>query len=116
MASNKYTTSWFIKKFKSIPEDKWTTVTFKNNNGQCCALGHLGCHVGIVGDWPEPATKLKNLFRERLGLSVIFVNDRVNEFGKTPRQRILNALKKIQRKVRKHTTHKNRTAAKRKAA
>lgn len=35
-----YTVDYFIKKFKAIPERKWTVKEFRNWMGQRCAMGH----------------------------------------------------------------------------
>lgn len=92
--NNKYTVDYFIEKFLNIPDKLWCTKELFNNVGQHCALGHCGTDATY-----------DNVNYEAKALSDIFSPDFVSEvndgkpkykrLGKTPKERIINALKKI---------------------
>ena len=90
------TAAEFIEFFEAIPEEKWTVGSFIDEQGQCCAYGHLGCRDG---QFPEPVDSdaLCDLFRD---CSVVRINDGQDARFKqpTPKQRILAALREIQAK------------------
>lgn len=96
----KYTVDYFINKFKAIPPSKWTTGELINESGQCCALGHCGMvDGGLSNDWTEEGLTLDNLFSGCLPQGAVAINDGDDgEFTqKTPKGRILAALRKIKR-------------------
>lgn len=105
-----FTIDYFINKFEAIPEERWTTGTFKRIintpeklDYQCCALGHLGLkkHDDIFLN--EKAKALQSFFNKDTSgrpscVPVTNINDDYSERyhkGETPKQRILNALKSI---------------------
>ena len=102
----KYNADYFIKKFESIPESKWAIGSFKRKYGQCCALGHCG-QTNFAAS--EEANALSSLFYMYLNTNPVMINDavghlrddagkelmRVDEFGTTPKERILVALECI---------------------
>lgn len=89
----KYTAAFFIRKFKAIPARLWTTGEYHNTEtGRRCALGH--CEAS------KQALPLIKLFRDN-GLIITWVNDdsASEKFPqKTPRGRILAALRYIKAK------------------
>ncbi len=93
MATNKYTTTFYINRFKSIPVQRWTVGDFVDAKGRRCALGHCG------GDNDSlMAHTLEELFQRKLGVTVHEVNDGdISIPGKTPRARVLNALNLIRK-------------------
>ena len=60
----KYTVDYFLEKFDAIPEEKWTTRAFSNDEGQRCAEGH--CSDGGTMFGPEHAD-LTTLFINNFG-------------------------------------------------
>jgi hypothetical protein len=86
--STQYTREYFIAKFEAIPEEKWTTDTYRDAAGRCCALGH--CKEGI--EQRELSNRLL-----MVGASAIQVNDKKNRRYQqpTPKQRILAALRDL---------------------
>lgn len=111
----KYSAAYFIRKFKRIAPKRWGMFQLRDERGRCCALGHCGRRIGdTVRDTPE-ALGLAILF-DKHDLSVIDVND--SEPGrifyssqaermqkmfpqKSPRARILAALRWIQKEESK---------------
>ena len=93
---NKYNADYFIKKFKGIPTSKWITHTFTDGNGYC-ALGHCG-HTTTHAT--EQSQNLVSLFKNFFDRNVVAVNDNwyLRCRQKTPRARILAALKDIKNK------------------
>ncbi len=89
-----YNVQYFINKFENIPEDKWTTFTCTDDNGNHCAMGHCG---GINGD--VYATEESNILSEILH-DVVLINDghKFGYYQTTPKQRILAALYDIRDK------------------
>ena len=108
-----YDAKYFFKKFSKIPPNKWTTGRISNGKGQRCVLGH--CGVKDNGDkvsykYSAQGNALNVIFKEFTGFCAIDVNDGyitprpgpmkcegfpVTITGKTPRARVLDALKKI---------------------
>lgn len=88
----KYTVNYFIKKFEKTKPSQWTTGTFKNLAGQCCALGHCG-----------GSDSIESMFLKRILKSVVAINDnygfipRYLKRLKSPRSRILAALKRVKK-------------------
>lgn len=99
--SNKYTATFFIDKFKKIPEDKWITSNFEDGHGNFCALGHLGESNDNGSTFQSEA--LERLFGTKLGLEVPQVNDSPYHgySYETPKKRILAALRDIQKQTKK---------------
>lgn len=91
----KYTIDYFIKKFSAIPSKKWTTGTYDNGKGQKCALGHCGASEKY-GPVTYESQTLSRILWELAPVSNI--NDGISAStyrpkGKSPRTRILNALR-----------------------
>ena len=88
----KYDVDYFIKKFKAIPASKWTTGEYVKDT-KYCALGHCGANKITGYGHIEEAVMLSKL----LGTAdtVTAINDGEHAFyqQKTPRARILAALK-----------------------
>lgn len=93
----KYTVDYFIKKFKAIPSNKWTTGQYKKAN-KYCAYGHCGFKLNSGGHeiYTDEGTALYELFN-RYNLLIHEVNDGdVKKYSqKNPKARILAALKDI---------------------
>lgn len=111
----KYTPSYFLSKFDSIPPDKWYETNFLNPKDRTCrcALGH--CDVEQFEDIHanEEALALINIFEYnsmRQGpFAVIAINDTSREFtylGRSPKQRIINRLKEIKNELESDTASK----------
>lgn len=96
----KYTVDYFIKKFSLIPHDDWCIGTYHvSETDQCCALGHCGMNEDYT---PPMAKALIGHFANR-PFSVSAVNDgEVKKFRqKTPRTRVIAALREIKKKASK---------------
>lgn len=93
-----YTSQYFIDKFEKIPEERWITNDFSNDIG-CCAMGHCGMTYFSLSSDEKEAVALSNLFNDRIRASVPTVNDdRDSNYPQpTPKQRILAALRDIQK-------------------
>lgn len=83
-----YTIDYFINKFSSIPEAKWSRRWLLTPDGKSCAVGHCGAN----GPWeiestPE-AIALINIFVEH-GHDVFMVNDLGDEH---PKKNVLSYL------------------------
>lgn len=101
MENAEYTLEYFINKFESIPEEKWTTGTTGDSEGRHCAMGHCGAHTCSFDALIHNA-EVKSLLlltgQEKDTLPTItHVNDDTYPFryGKTPKQRVINYLKSI---------------------
>lgn len=83
----KQTAKEFYDFYNTIPEEMWCTLTFKNEIGQCCAYGHVGCTLGRN-------TMESNNLAHILDYGVSYINDGFNPRYKqpTPKARILAAL------------------------
>lgn len=101
--ASRYTVDFFIKKFRKIPESRWT-VDKLHDGARHCALGHCGLNPDDIIDRSPMAKALNKLFYFHFGVEAPDINDQsksisekgIVEFpGFTPRQRILGALKKI---------------------
>lgn len=96
---NQFTVGYYIKKFRAIPPRKWTTRRFFDDMGlRYCALGH--CGADGMRATPE-SRALGLLFRAHALPAVADVNDgnlcaSLGFKQKTPRGRILAALRHIQ--------------------
>lgn len=90
----KYDLDYFIHKFSAIPEERWTTGKYVDDNGCKCALGHLG---ESMIDTTEESKQLTWLVYD-----IDEVNDnRLNKYshyGTTPKQRVVNYLKSLRDK------------------
>lgn len=103
---SKYTIDYFISKFESIPEDKWTTGIYQDEEDRFCVLGHCGFRSTIddsnyfcteINEEGDALIKLMSPFFP----SPPLINDGQGDYinlGKTPKARILNALNKIKMK------------------
>lgn len=104
-----YDVDYFISKFEKIPDSKWCTGVFDDDDKHC-ANGHCGVtEKNCSDDMPEEATALNMLFNKhgyintKYRLSdwgpVAIVND--NHDGvynePTPKKRILAALRNIKK-------------------
>ncbi len=89
---SKYNIVYFIAKFEAIPEDRWCTGKFVNNEGQMCALGH--CRS--TNDPYTTITKEAIALMQLLPMSITDLNDnqfsRWGHYGATPKARVLAAL------------------------
>ncbi len=101
MKNKKYMLQYFINKFTRIPKREWGTGQFMDNNGKCCALGHLG----MRSDHSTPEAKaliklLPNVGPINDGDHRVYSWDRAGM--QDPRKRVLTALKdKLARQKRK---------------
>jgi hypothetical protein len=91
-----YDKEYFIKKFEAIPENRWIAGSFsdKLDNSKHCALGHCGESANTVTD---DGIYLAMLFRCGKH-EVTQINDGIGffkEYGSTPKERILNALRQL---------------------
>lgn len=101
MKQAKYTVDYFIRKFKAIPKNRWCVNRYKIGVRRC-AIGHT-CKFATDGDpiFTRESDELNRIFR---GMNVAAVNDGdegcdyKKRFGKTPRARILEALRWIKGK------------------
>lgn len=97
MTRNKYTVDYFINKFSAIPECRWAVGEYSNRlTRNKCALGH--CGVTEPRLHTLEADELQDLFDRTICMHPIAVNDGSDKcasvycLGRTPKQRILNAL------------------------
>lgn len=104
-----YTTNYFINFFQSIPRSRWVCGEFGDTQREACALGHAGAYEdveredGSYGDG-KPTTPGRAKALEKLIPQIIDVNDDATNYGylgKTPRARVINALKRRQKFGRK---------------
>lgn len=108
-----YDVDYFINKFEVIPEEMWTTGSFTDDWGACCANGHLGMrnHLMCKKYATEEASAFQRVvsvlqITKNWGVSPVIDNDwgysekaaiinngDSNEYKQpTPKQRILAAL------------------------
>lgn len=87
-----YSVDYFINKFESIPDERWTTMNLIDSEGRSCAMGHCGARP--KGNTTPESESLRFLMYS-LGLGVFAVNDgRDGRFNQpTPKARILAALR-----------------------
>jgi hypothetical protein len=99
--ARKYTVDFFLKKFSKIPVRRWTTAVFEKE-GRRCALGHCGVKAMLQLNPQGKALAeifgwLPNAGLETKADRVAEINDKQPNYagvkGKTPRTRILNALR-----------------------
>jgi hypothetical protein len=95
-----YDVDYFTNKFEAIPEESWCTGTY-NFGDKRCAYGHCGLseEVPSMANVPE-ARALRDLDRTRVFNRINDGNDSRYQ-QKTPKQRVLAALKDI--KVKRET-------------
>lgn len=91
----KYDVDYFIKKFKAIPANKWCTYDFYYN-GKHCAVGHCGVKQMKDIAYNEEAYHL--LYKVLPEVMEINDNDGLKLKQKTPKGRILAALRKLKTK------------------
>lgn len=97
----KYDVDYFIEKFTGIPSRLWCMGTLTDEHGRHCALGH--CYAsenGLIS-----SDKLRDLFT-RYSHNVVLTNDDNMDYNlgqgrKTPRGRILAALRWIKKQEAK---------------
>lgn len=95
-----YDLEYFIAKFEAIPEDKWTTRTFDDGNGCYCAYGHCGDRLGKE-DGKESMALSKIIMDkgQAFPFHLADINDGndnfIDEYGSTPKQRVVNYLKSL---------------------
>lgn len=94
--NSNYDVGYYLKKFKAIPDSKWTTKVYDRGNGVKCVFGHCGCSINEREHTVE-AKVLSTLFKENLGVYLANVNDGdypliVKKLGDTPRERIIMGL------------------------
>ncbi len=94
----KYSVDWFIKEFEKIPASKWIVGSLKDSYGNCCAIGHCVYTLKNAGN---ANTKLMLLFAKNLDRGPMMINDNGYKGLKTPKGRILRALKDIKKKQKK---------------
>lgn len=104
MASKGYTLNYFINFFREIPATRWTTGTMTNNAGRFDAIGHCARH-GLA----NPKTATLHLTSAKIDALVGFlgspqtveqINDGKGKYkalGKTPRTRVVRALRNRKR-------------------
>lgn len=86
-----YNAAYFIAKFEAIPEELWCAGSFSDNQGRCCAYGHLRARKG------EPSfMAIQGLLDLCIGVTkhigtVVTANDKqtVRYPQETPKQRVL---------------------------
>lgn len=94
--STAYTVDYFIEKFEKIPDEKWLIGEFGDGAGSHCALGH--CGMGKDWAYTNESRALVGVFHS-CPYDVEDVNDGIPvEYGHTPKERILNALREIKSK------------------
>lgn len=102
---SKYTLNYFIKYFKSIPEDKWCIGEFINDQGQKCAYGHLG--LGVTQFYHNPTPRAKALMdicfeAGRSSIAVATANNAyASELGDTPKKRVIAFLQSLKKSRKK---------------
>jgi len=111
-----FTREYFIEKFEAIPDNLWTIVYLTSElNSKChCALGHCGVKLNDddENEYTDEAWALSNILSSYHEMAFGFSADpsvlthnnvwRINDdnlnrhlTGKTPKERILNALRDI---------------------
>ena len=99
----KFDLDYFIAKFEAIPDEKWCRGSLLNQEGQSCALGHCGVGADVMStedtNWTDEGRALQALTNERIWM----VNDSFcssyNEYGQTPKERVINYLKELKGKT-----------------
>lgn len=105
-----YTPDDFIKYYSDISDELWITNKYRDDNGNCCSLGHLGCrdHPDDSPNGPSLITvageRLQRLIgeiRRETGSAFVSVAD-INDGAwpemfpqKTPKARIIAALEMV---------------------
>lgn len=92
----KYDLDYYIERFSAIPDDQWITGEFKDNQGRCCALGHLG--ERNMGDSPQDVLTLQYIALDNGNHYISNINDGEPEYlhlGNTPKERVINFLKQL---------------------
>lgn len=101
----KYSLQYFINRFKAIPLKRWAVGSFQDN-GKCCALGHLGCEATDSPTYAAKRLKITSgltldsimLLNDELNGSTVFANgSRFTIRRKTPKYRVIAALKAIKK-------------------
>lgn len=92
-----YTVDFFIKRFEIISEDKWCIENYRENEKRC-VLGHCGATISKL---TKMSTALDNLTFRCLHKNIADINDGEAKGykQKTPKQRVLAALKDIKKSL-----------------
>lgn len=92
----RYNAKFFIKKFRAIPSKLWTVGEYRKGNCRC-ALGHCG---ETNRRDTEQSRALARMFGEAFLCSVMLINDKETAAfpQKSPKARILAALRQVTRK------------------
>jgi hypothetical protein len=99
--SKRYDVDYFIAKFSAIPAKRWTTRTFDDSFGRRCAGGHCGMRAGDRYFEVPEYRALVGIVSKALGTFVSMINDGLDPRfkQKTPRGRILAALRLAKKKL-----------------
>ena len=89
----KYDVDYFIAKFKAIPASKWCISAYGRDDKHC-ALGHCGVKSdGFLTSVTSEAAQL-----ECLVPNIVCVNDGDERFERSPRSRVLAALRELKKR------------------
>lgn len=93
--NTEYTIDYFLKKFKKIPNNKWLEGSYHNpEKTKFCALGHCGVDVGTsTGE----GFGIMDFLGDEYAIAQINDGFHRGYHQKTPRLRILAALRKIKK-------------------
>ncbi len=97
----KYDLDYFIAKVEAIPEDQWTVGKYADNEGRCCAMGHLGVRELSRKDDSEVARGRDTAESKALckyAYDITIINDGINDlanYAPTPKQRVLKHLRAL---------------------
>jgi hypothetical protein len=105
-----YTLNYFINFFKSIPDHRWTESTLQEEGTvRMCALGHCLAHqnsdasklklYNLRGDESNGKVEALQHFLSGYAAEINDGRYHFDEYGKTPRGRILKALRLRKRGV-----------------
>lgn len=109
------TVDYFIEKFTNIPGRKWFAGAYHNEtNTRLCVLGHCGRRTTNNYAPTGESIVLTQIFEANLGAYPEHVNDGLDingrksysKYGKTPRMRVLNALREIRTNLAKQEEKK----------
>lgn len=96
-----YNIDYFINKFEAIPEHKWTTAVYIEDDSyggiNCCAFGHCGMR-NLDDSFNEESAALADLAKS-IGAPIVDINDgKMYAYPQPhPKARILAALYDIQK-------------------
>ena len=83
-----YDYDYFINKFNNIPDELWTTRSFRKPGGRCCAYGHCGATGRVDAIETQELVSLRELGQ---GAWLSMANDGdLPEYNQTtPRERVV---------------------------